>query len=187
MVEKISADHNLESIAKDRMVKTYNSLSKIRAVENKSDFGIDKKRLENPSEHEIIDYCFLHALGNEVVQNKGEFEDFGEYMISGVQTPILTRFWEANTVEEVLEVIKTEDITEEMTFYFSLIEHLDSTHKKWDEGNIHAEVLSWAIFLNLSESRKFLMVRNPYKRIKGLLDYGFPIKYSLEAVYNRNQ
>jgi len=187
MLEKISANHNLESIVKDRMERTYNSLSNLRLVENKSDFGIDKKRLENPSEHEIIDYCFLHALGNEVVQNKGEFEDFKKYMISREQTPILTRFWEANTVEEVLRLIEKEDIREEKVFYFPLIEHLKSTYKKWNEDNIHAEVLSWAIYFNLCESRKFLIGRNPYKEIKGLLDLGFPAKYSLEAVYNRNQ
>jgi len=187
MLEKISANHNLESIVKDRMERTYNSLSNLRLVENKSDFGIDKKRLENPSEHEIIDYCFLHALGNEVVQNKGEFEDFKKYMISREQTPILTRFWEANTVEEVLRLIEKEDITESKTFYTSLVNHLERTHKKCNENNIHEEILSLAIILNLSKNKKFLMGRNLYKQIKELLDLGFPARYSLEAVYNRNQ
>jgi hypothetical protein len=166
----------IEPLVQENIDSTFKLLSPLRISENEKVFNRDIRKRDFESDEEIVIYSLLSSLGYDVIPEYLQFESFENDLRYSEQAKALLNFWEANTVDDVLSVIETEDITESKHFYTSILEHIDKIYRKPNDDNIHAEIISLAIVPNLR--------RGTYKKVKGLIDIGFPAKYSLKIVLN---
>lgn len=166
----------IEPLVQENIDSTFKLLSPLRISENEKVFNRDIRKRDFESDEEIVIYSLLSSLGYDVIPEYLQFESFENDLRYSEQAKALLNFWEANTVDDVLSVIETEDITESKHFYTSILEHIDKIYRKPNDDNIHAEIISLAIVPNLR--------RGTYKKVKGLIYIGFPAKYSLKIVLN---
>jgi hypothetical protein len=162
---------------------TYNSFSQLNLLNNLNSFNHDLREKSFQSNKDIVDYCFLTSLGYDVVL-RNEGSNFRDNLRYDEQVDVHARFWQANTVDEVLEVIKREELGEEKQFSSSLLNHINHPITQWDESNIHREVLSYAVLYNLDRGRGLIRGNTPYRKAKEVVDIGLPASHALEIVLN---
>jgi hypothetical protein len=174
----------IESIDTEVACSTYESLSSLHLCENITQFNEDIREIEYRSDSDIVDNCFMHSLGYNVTQNQRDFDKLSDLMINEEQERVYESFWSVSNVEDVLEVIKLEDLTEEMKFYTSLKNHLENSYTKWNEDNIHEEILAYSLFYNLDRGKGLFKYNTVYKKVKEIVDVGLPARHALEVVFN---